>query len=368
VSLLDQPVFQTLPVWLPGYCRSRAVSWLRPTPKRIWVVFADHFEPWWRRADERTALGRVQRWVHRWPAIARRHADSRGRPPCYTFFYPVEQYHAGAIDSLATLHRIGLGDIEVHLHHDGDTEQQFVEQLSGFIASLHTRHGLLATDGNRPVFGFIHGNWALDNSLPDGKFCGLNNEIALLRDLGCYADFTLPAAPSPAQTRMVNTIYWATDDTHAPKSHDSGIPLMPRSGIAGDLLIVPGPLTINIQEWNRPLVPRLEVGELAGNCLATRHRVELWLRVAPQVGDDQFLKVFAHGAPEKNAEPMLADGGVLDRTLTYLEEESARQGVQLFFVSAWQMWQALDAIRRGADPVTAVEAPRTNSISAARAS
>jgi hypothetical protein len=46
-------------------------------------------------------------------------------------------------------------------------------------------------------FGFIHGNWALDNSLPHGKSCGLDSEIALLRDLGCYGDFTMPSGASP---------------------------------------------------------------------------------------------------------------------------------------------------------------------------
>jgi hypothetical protein len=30
-------------------------------------------------------------------------------------------------------------------------------------------------------------------------FCGVNGEIALLRDLGCYADFTMPAIPGPSQ-------------------------------------------------------------------------------------------------------------------------------------------------------------------------
>ena len=48
-------------------------------------------------------------------------------------------------------------------------------------------------------FAFIHGNWSLDNSRPDGRWCGLNNELILLRELGCYADFTLPSAPSDTQ-------------------------------------------------------------------------------------------------------------------------------------------------------------------------
>jgi hypothetical protein len=318
------------------------------------VVFADHFEPLWRRADRRTALERVSRWTRLWPAIAARHQDSAGRPPCYTFFYPEEQYEPDAIDALSTLRASEMGDVEVHLHHDGDSEGQFIDRLGTFIERLHRRHGLLRTDRGRVVFGFIHGNWALDNSLENGRYCGLNNEITLLRRLGCYADFTLPAAPSPAQTRIVNTIYWASDDPLRPKSHDTGIPLTPGGAEAGDLLMIPGPLTMNLREWRTPLVPRLEVGELGGHCLPTRHRVRLWIRTAPRLGEDVFIKLFAHGAPEKNAEPMLARDGVLERSLQYLTEEAARLDAKIFFVSAWQMRLAIDAVRRGVSPMATV--------------
>src|SRR5262249_40979811 len=88
-------VRRTLHLWLPGYgaAKLRALAASHVAVKRVWVTLADHFEPWWRGADDRTALERVQRWVDRWPAIASRHVDAAGRPPCYTFFYPEEQYH-----------------------------------------------------------------------------------------------------------------------------------------------------------------------------------------------------------------------------------------------------------------------------------
>jgi hypothetical protein len=352
---------RTLHLWLPGYAASRlrdTAGPARPPIKRVWVAIADHFEPWWRRANERTALERVHRWVRRWPLVASRHVDDAGRPPCYTFFYPEEQYHAAAIDGLGRLAARGIADVEVHLHHDADSEAAFVDRLELFTERLYARHGLLRRDEHGIRFGFVHGNWALDNSLPGGRACGLDNEITLLRRLGCYADFTLPSAPSPAQTRIVNTIYWAKDDPVRPKSHDTGVPVTPGSSVAGDLLMIPGPLTLNLREWRRPLVPRIEVGELAGNCQPTRHRVSLWQRVAPRVGEDLFIKLFAHGAPEKNAVPLLADDGVLDRTLRYLADDCRRSGTQLFFVSAWHMWIAIDAIRRGAHPVRCVEGAR----------
>ena len=355
-----QPL-RTMHQWLPGYAatRLRNAALIRKVPiTRVWVTIADHFEPWWRRADDRTALERVLRWTRGWPRIASRHVDDAGQPPCYTFFYPEEQYHPGAIDALSRLAGTNVADVEVHLHHDADSEGAFIDRVGLFIERLYFTHDLLRRDDSGIRFGFIHGNWALDNSLPDGRACGLDNEITLLRRLGCYADFTLPSAPSPAQTRIVNTIYWAKDDPTRPRSHDTGVPVTAGAAVAGDLLMIPGPLTLNLREWRRPFVPRLEVGELAGHCQPTRHRIALWKKAAPRIGGDLFIKLFAHGAPEKNAKPLLAEGGVLDRTLRYLREDCQRSEAHLYFVSAWHMAVAIDAIRRGLNPVRSVKKAR----------
>src|SRR3546814_3205543 len=60
---------------------------------------------------------------------------------------------------------------------------------------------------------------------------GLDNELTLLRELDCYADFTMPSAPSPTQTTTINSIYYATDDPVRPKSHDTSTPA--RVGVPG---------------------------------------------------------------------------------------------------------------------------------------
>ena len=73
------------------------------------------------------------------------------------------------------------------------------EKLQRYLETLHDRHGLLEKDATgRISWGFIHGNWALDNCRSDGRMCGVNNELDVLRETGCYADFTLPSAPSGA--------------------------------------------------------------------------------------------------------------------------------------------------------------------------
>jgi len=359
VRSAQHETFLSARTWLPDYCAGRLRRVVQSRAARVWITIADHFEPWWRGADAATAHERVRRWTHSWPRIAARHVDSTGHAPVYTFFYPEEQYEPRVLDKLAQLHAERIADVEVHLHHDQDSEAGFVDRVGRFVHRLHDAHGLLRKARGQVQFGFIHGNWALDNSLPGGRFCGLNNEITLLKQLGCYADFTLPSAPSPTQTRMVNRIYWATDDPTRPKSHDTGTPVTAGAPVTGDLMMIPGPLTLNLREWTLPNVPKLECGELAGNCLPSQHRARLWLKVAPRIGDDLFIKLFTHGAPEKNAVPLLEEGA-LDRTFEYLRFEAAEAGAEIFFVSAYEMWTAVDAVRCGANPAVELRAMRAD--------
>jgi hypothetical protein len=304
----------------------------------VWVAIADHWEPYWLNPTDEVAAERVAVWVKHWPEVARRHTDSNGRAPQYTFFYPQEEYRPQFLDSLAEMKRGGIADVDVHIHHDGEGQQNFVDRMSGFIETLVTRHGLLRAANGRPVFGFIHGNWALDNSRPDGRWCGLNNEITLLRDLGCYGDFTMPSGNSPTQSRTVNSIYWATDDPLRPRSYDRGIAVRPGALGAGDLLMIPGPFGLR---WAGRLAPRIETGELASYDLPTAYRAGRWLDLAPRIGSDIFIKLYTHGAQERHSKALLLEGG-LDRLFTVLAEGCRRRGYELRYVSTWEMRQAVD--------------------------
>ena len=307
-------------------------------------MIGDHYEPIGGVFPLEVALECVKLWRERWPEIASRHRDSDGRPPQYTFFYPEEEYHPELLDPLAEMTRMGIADVEIHLHHDNDREADFMARLTRFKQMLADRHGLLHRIDGQLVFAFIHGNWALDNSLPGGRWCGLNNEITLLKQLGCYADFTLPSAPSPAQTRIVNSIYWATDNPQLPKSHDRGIPVRVGGGREGDLLMVQGPLAIRFGENGR-WKPRLENGELAGQDPPTAARVRVWFEVAPQLGEHLFIKLHTHGAQEKNSSMLLGDG--LDRLFRLVAERAAAMGFRLHFATAWQVYCAIEALRTG---------------------
>jgi hypothetical protein len=332
-------------LWLLPYLRDRWRRRNEAPPRRLWVAVADHYEPLWAKAGEGAARERVALWRRRLPEIAARHHDSVGHPPQYTFFYPQEEYRPWLLAPLAEMTRQSIGDVEVHIHHDGEGERDFVDRMSRFLTELKGAHGLLRRHEGRTVFGFIHGNWALDNSLPDGRWCGLNNEISLLRDLGCYADFTLPSAPSPAQAGPVNVVYRATDDPRRPRSHETGTQVVPGTGAVGDLTIVPGPLGVSLR-GRRPWRPRLETGEIAWNYGASLERAARWLRLAPRVGPaDAFLKLFTHGAQERNSSVLLGDG--LDRLFETLSEACETRGVALRYVTTWQMWLEIESLRRG---------------------
>jgi hypothetical protein len=337
-------------IWLPALLleNRRAVRRRVRGPIHLIVCLADHFEPAWRAPSYEVECARVALWRERYPALAGRHADADGLPPQYTFFYPEEQYRPEHLDVLADLRRRRLADVEIHLHHHNDTAEGLREKLLRFKYLLNERHGLLRRNPSTGEieYGFIHGNWALDNSRRDGICCGVNNELTVLRETGCYADFTLPSAPSDTQTRKINSIYYAVDDPLRPKSHDTGIDVRVGGGPSADLLMVQGPLTL---DWGRRLLPKIENGELSADHPPSPRRADLWVRRHIHVkGRPEwvFLKVHIHGANERNAAMLF--GGPLDRTLSHLESVyNDGRRYRLHYVTAREMYNIIKSAEAG---------------------
>ena len=158
-------------IWLLPYLKDRFRKRIRTAkPKRAWVAITDHYEPLGMGASVETALGRVAHWRDKWPRIADdAPRDAAGQRPQYSFFYPQEEYRRDLLDGIAEMVRLGVGDVEVHLHHDNEQRDSFIRKVTEFCRRLTDDHGLLRQQDGRTVFGFIHGNWALDNSRPDGR-------------------------------------------------------------------------------------------------------------------------------------------------------------------------------------------------------
>jgi hypothetical protein len=315
------------------------------------LCLADHWEP---RADGATpeqARARVRRWVEDYPRQFGGLRDSDGRPPRHTFFFPIEEYAPEYLDALAGLCAAGFGEVEVHLHHDHDTAEALREKLLAFKELLAKRHGLLARhrDTGELAYGFIHGNWALDNSHPEGRWCGVNNELDVLRRTGCYADFTLPSAPSPTQTRKINSIYYAVGDPRRPRAHDTGTDAGGGPVPAEALLLIQGPLLLDWRHRKWGLLPRLENGCVQASQPARIGRLDNWLRARVQVParpDWFFVKLHAHGAEEVSHEVLLGEPMVqFHRDLARYARTHPR--FHYHYVSAREMFNLVRAAEAG---------------------
>ena len=339
-------------MWVGSYL----LGLFRPRPRvdspiHVMVCVADHYEPAWNQVPPRTERTRVTEWVRRLPTLADRHRDADGVNFQYTFFFPEEQYRYEHLERLAQICRAGYGDVEIHLHHHNDTSEGVREKLERFSTLLYERHGLLRRNPatGQIEYGFIHGDWALDNCSRDGGHCGVNDELRILRETGCYADFTLPSAPSDTQTKKINSIYYATDDVNRPKSHDRGVDVTVGGQQTGDLLLIQGPLTLNWRSRAKGVLPRIENGELSGDNPPTPARADLWVRQGIHVAgrpDWVFVKLHAHGANEKNMNALL--GAPMDDTLSYLERtynDGARY--RLHYVTAREMYNIVRAAEAG---------------------
>jgi len=334
-------------------CELLAPRRSRPSPPlHLFICVADHFEPNRGNAPLAVQRDRVDRWIEDYPKSVAGIADSLGRSPQHTFFYPAEAYLPEHLDKLAGLCHRGFGEVEVHLHHDNDTSDNLRQTLEQFKEHLYFRHGLLHKDAAGCIrYGFIHGNWALDNCRPDGRWCGVNDELTVLRETGCYADFTLPCAPAPGQTRIINSIYYATDDPERPKSHDRGIVVernrRPRSD---SLLMIQGPLTLDWQRRKFGLLPRIENGNLDALRPPTLDRLKLWLKVSPEVKGNphwRFVKLHTHGAHEANAAMLL--GEPMRRFHEQLAAFAKREtDIRYYYVTAREMANLVHQAEAGA--------------------
>ncbi|MCC6509021.1 MAG: hypothetical protein IT423_07935 [Pirellulaceae bacterium] len=308
---------------------------------------ADHFEADWGAAPFSQQQTRVSRWMNDYRPSVAGIADSRGRPPQHTFFCPIEVYDPRLMEQIAALTRSGFGDVEIHLHHDNDNPEHLTQRLVAAVQALHQRHGLLSKDASGTLrYGFIHGNWALDNSDPKGRWCGVNNEITVLRQTGCYADFTMPAAPHAAQTRTINSIYYAVDDPAKPKSHDTGIAAAVHALPPEDsLLMIQGPLVVT-----SPLLGKISIenGNIAGSQPPSEQRLANWIRAQVIVKGQPnwiFIKVHTHGAQEKNSEVLLGES--MRGFHECLRRESLRREFEYFYVTAKETAQLVHQAEQG---------------------
>ena len=282
-------------------------------PAHLIFVIANHFEPAYNEEPNEfgslgvtlsweTQMSLLQGWCRQARVSGKAVADHDGTPLRHTNFYPGEQYHPGLLDQLAELQADGFGEVEIHLHHGidaPDTVDNLRRSLTEFRDVLAEEHKCLSHfDGDtRPRYAFIHGNWALANS-NNNRYCGVDSEMQILADTGCYADLTLPSAPDRSQVPRINAIYQCGLPLNERVSHRKGPELK-----VGDVpqlpILLTGPLVFDFSRRRYGLpVPRLDNGVLSHNYPLTNYRFDQWRRANIGVRgrpDWVFVKLFCHG-------------------------------------------------------------------------
>ncbi len=335
--------------WLPAYAWQR-VARFRPRGRtHLILAVADHFEPaivpgdGSARAPHAEQERRLEHWCREYPRRFEDFRDAEGFPFAHTYFYPAEQYDQGLIARLAEHCHRGWGEIEVHLHHGvaaPDSAENTRRLLLDFRDTLAREHGCLsyAPDSDQPRYVFVHGNFALANS-NRGRGCGVDSEMQILAETGCYADMTLPpAAFHAAQTAKINSIY------------ECGLPLTERAPHRGgrDLargrepevfpIVVQGPLVLDLGRSSSARWIGIENAALTKSKPPTLRRLDLWKKAAISVEgrpDWLFIKLHCHGMDPTHEDALT--GSPVRQFLQELVNGAESRNEVLHFVSARQM-------------------------------
>ena len=290
-------------------------------PAHLILALADHFEPsivpedGRKRAPRLDQERRLESWTREYPQVVDRWRDSDGRPLVHTYFYPAEQYDQGLIEMLAEHCHAGWGEVAIHLHHGmphPDTAENTRRVLAEFRDRLAFRHRCLAVEegSTRPGYAFVHGNFALANSAA-GRFCGVDSEMQILAETGCYADLTLPTGFwHPAQIEKLNSVYECALplDQAAPhrKGHDLVAGRVPRIFP----LIIQGPLVTDLRSTLRSARPALDNGAFTTAMPPTMHRLSLWKQAQVRVlgrPDWLFIKLHCHSMDPTQKDAVIGD-------------------------------------------------------------
>ncbi len=314
----------------------------------IIYVAVDHWEPGGN-------VESVNRWMTDYRALADKHIDSDGVKAQHTFYYPIESFRGFEVDSIVTLCGEGYGDVEVHLHHKDDTSESLRKLFNDGIDSLQA-HGALRSPDGEDHFSFIHGNWALDNSRGSGdhNYCGVNDELTILMELGCYCDATFPSLQIESQPSWINKIYYAKDDPNKPKSYDRGIQSeVGMEPLANHLMIFVGPQMINWSDWRFKTHPTIDDGDIYADMLPSAERFDLWVEGNIHVKGRPnwiFVRTLTHGAAKKYRALDANLGEDMDEMLTEVEKKYKNSSkYRLHYMTTREAFNVIKAAEGGHD-------------------
>jgi hypothetical protein len=348
--------------WLLRYPFVRARNLLAEkteSKKHLIFTIANHFEPSWKAQgfhDLPSQIKRLEAWHKLAQTTGESVRDADGTKFRHTNFYPAEQYYPELLETMAEMQAEGLGEVEIHLHHgveNPDTAENLRKQLVEFRDILAERHRCLSRmqGTGTPMWAFVHGNLALANSC-GGKYCGVDNEMQILAEEGCYVDMTLPSAPDETQVSMLNQIYECGLPLDQAIPHRSGRSVAVFGKKPQLPLIFTGPLIFN---WTRRIkgipVPRLDDGALVHNQPMDIARLNRWASANVTVkGRPEwiFVKLYCHGFFDHDQEACIGEGA--KRFFSEIIENGEKTGnFQVHFASAREAFNMVSAAIDGRD-------------------
>ncbi|HEY6301517.1 MAG TPA: hypothetical protein VIX14_00500 [Terriglobales bacterium] len=330
-------------------------------PVHLMIALADHFEPAIDPADGHKRVPRSEQerrlewWGREYPQAVERWRDHDGRPFVHTYFYPAEQYDEGLLEIIAEHCHSGWGETEIHLHHGiphPDSAENTRLLLTDFRDRLAFRHRCLAAEegSGQPRYCFVHGNFALANSA-GGRWCGVDSEMKVLAETGCYADFTLPTpVPHPAQTAKINSLYECGLPLEQAAPHKKGTDLSAGRTPHIFPLVVEGPLLADFGRSWRALRPQLETGAITQPNPMSLDRLALWKRARIRVAgrpDWLFIKLHCHSMDPTQRDVVV--GNPFRKFLEQLVGGAEERKETLHFVTAREMANIILAACDGKD-------------------
>lgn len=340
-----------LDIWLPAYLleaaqRAKARAARKDKLTHIVFLICDHYEPRFEMTHSGQPAQRVKAWHAGYKSLQARCEQMYGTKPLHSWFYPPHHGYEH-LPNLANFVFDGLGEVELHYHHNGDTETKLTRDLEAAIAE-YNRWGLLKESGSAPrtSFGFVHGDWALCNS-GGGRFCGVNDELTVLKRLGCWADFTLPCG-NLSQTRKINSIYYAESSPHVSKSHNTGTNAQVGVPPPAGLMLIQGPLGLN---WHGPKGLCFENASLTSSNWGRRDRIDKWLDCNVHVeGRPEwlFVKLHTHGAIDEDVDALYGEKAFEMHRLLNENFNDGRE-YRLHYVTARQAYNIARAAEDGKD-------------------
>ena len=160
-----------------------------------------------------------------------------------------------------------------------------------------------------------------------------------MAETGCYADFTLPSAPDPAQISKINALYKCGLPLNKRAPHRRGRDLKSGHPPAVFPLMVQGPLGFHFLRSGAVLRPYIENSGFMSSNPPTLERFQRWRSTGISVigqPDWVFVKLHCHGMDPRDRDVML--GRARQQFLGDLVRAARmKRSFSLHFVSAREM-------------------------------